>query len=346
MCYDNLFPYKDVYNMYIIQNHSMAEMMSYYNISKSTFFKILRYYNIKKDKKLVNQVRLKTVKEKYGVKNVSQCNFVKESKEKTFLAHYGFTNGMKSQVVKNKVVSTNINRYGSKTPAGNSNVLSKMKNTCLDRYGVDNPSLVLEFKNKREQTNLAKFGVKCNLMLESCKEQIKDTVTKRYGVSYYCMTQQCRGISRGSNSHINDRVAKKLSQNNIDYQREFVLNNYIYDFKINNNILLEINPTYTHSPDILYHNKAKPISQDYHYLKTKNALNNGFLCIHVFDWNNIDEIINNIITNKYKECKILSREIRMFVVNLKNNKIESMEQAFDNNCVRVFDDGHDIILKS
>lgn len=346
MNYDVSFPYEDVYNRYIVQNCSGEELMAHYNISKSTFFKILRYYGIKKDTKLANENRVKTVIAKYGVENISQCETVKVAKQTTSLEHFGVKNPMQSIVIKNKATLTNLEKYGAETPAGNPAVLAKMQNTCLQKYGVKNPSLVSEFKEKRKQTNRERFGVDCNLALEKYQDMIKETVLQKYGVPYFCMSRTCHGTSRGSRSKANDLVSQKLTENNIEFEREYILNGYIYDFKINN-ILVEINPTYTHSVDIAYHNKSRKISKKYHNLKSKNALDRGFLCVQVFDWDNIDEIVDNIKSNKYRT--MVARKIIERAVNLKTKEIRQVhnkqeEQAYlSNGFVRVYDDGYDLI---
>lgn len=346
MSYDISFPYEDVYNRYIVQNCSGEELMAHYNISKSTFFKILRYYGIKKDTKLANENRIKTAIAKYGVENISQCETIKAAKRATLLEHFGVENPMQSAVIKNKATLTNLEKYGAETPAGSPAVLAKMQSTCLHKYGVKNPSLVSEFQEKRKQTNRDRFGVDCNLALEEYQDRIKNTVLHKYGVPYFCMSQACRGVSRGSQSRANDLVSQKLIENNIKFEREYILNGYIYDFKINN-ILLEINPTYTHSVDIAYHNKSRKISKKYHNLKSKNALDHNFLCIQVFDWDDIDEIIDNIKSNKYRA--MVARKIIERVVNLKTKEVQRVynkqeEQTYlSNGFVRVYDDGYDLI---
>lgn len=338
---------EEIYNIYIVQNYSCDEASKYFNLSKSTFFKIIKQYNIKKDKKLILQLRTNTVLNKYGVNNVSQCDKIKKQKELTTLAHYGVKSPQQFKEIKEKTKQTNLIRYGSASPAGNADIVNKMKTTCKQRYGVDNPSLVEDFKIKRQETNLKKFGVKCNLSSKIQQEQIKNTCLQKYGVPYYCMTPECRNISHGSYSKINERVKSLLKQKDIDFQNEFSLRNYVYDFKIGN-ILLEINPTYTHSIDIAYHNKRTKLKMDYHYLKSKNALDNNFLCLQVFDWQNLEEVLDNIINGFYSACTMHQREIRIHYVNLQtkehliNVNIKDEEKIRTLGFVRVRDDGYDI----
>lgn len=346
----NYPPKDEIYDIYVTKNYSCDMASEYFHVSKSTFFKIIKFYNIKKDKKLSLQLRINTVQQKYGVSNISRLPEVKQSKKETALEHYGVAFPTQSEEVKNKTKQTNLLKYGSVAPSGNSEVLNKMQETCLQRYGVINPSSVEEFQNKRKTTNLAKFGVECNLSLKEQQEKIKETCIKKYGVPYYCMSKNCCGVSHGSYSRANDLMAQKLKEKGIAFEREYCLNNYIYDFKIDN-ILLEINPTYTHSIDIAYHNKKEKMSFDYHYNKTTNALNCGFLCIHIFDWTNIEEIFDNIINNRYSSYTIQKKEIETYFVNIKTKEciiysdVQDMGVELPPDFVRVCDDGYKIILE-
>lgn len=62
-----------------------------------------------------------------------------------------------------------------------------------------------------------------------------------------------------------------LGELGVNFEREFVVGHYIYDFKIGQ-VLIELNPTYTHSIDIAYHNKNRPVNPSYHQEKSANAL--------------------------------------------------------------------------
>lgn len=91
---------------------------------------------------------------------------------------------------------------------------------------------------------------------------------------------------------IRDKTAiMNLSENDIEYDREFRIDRSFYDFRIlNSNILLEVNPSFTHNSTISIHGKY-PISEDYHYNKTKLAVDNGFICLNIFEWVDPDLVI-------------------------------------------------------
>jgi len=82
-----------------------------------------------------------------------------------------------------------------------------------------------------------------------------------------------------------------LKLNNISYEREYVLSNKRFDFKVNN-ALIEINPYPTHNSTWGIY--GTPLDPKYHFEKTKIAQKNGYRCIHVWDWDDIDKVIMNL----------------------------------------------------
>ena len=98
-------------------------------------------------------------------------------------------------------------------------------------------------------------------------------------------------IGNGSNSKPNKKFAQLLDDNNINYTREFVLENFKYDFKINN-ILVEINPSVTHNSIWSPFGNHEGLDKNYHLNKTLCANKFGYRCIHVFDWDDFNKIIN------------------------------------------------------
>lgn len=118
----------------------------------------------------------------------------------------------------------------------------------------------------------------------------KETCQEKYGVDYPCQTEQA--LQKGNViSEINKRFANLLKENNFSYEMEFVLEGFSYDFKVEN-ILIEINPTYTHNAIGNCFGKAK--EKGYHYSKSKIAIKHGYICICIWDWDNWNSIIKLI----------------------------------------------------
>ena len=97
-----------------------------------------------------------------------------------------------------------------------------------------------------------------------------------------------------------------------------------YDVKINN-ILIEIDPTISHSTQpTWWFREATPL---YHLDKTLLANSHGYQCIHVFDWDNYEQVVDIIqyeLTHgvmqaalKYssKECELLKVDRSKFQIS-------------------------------
>ena len=258
--------------------------------------------------------------EKYGVEYVLSSNEIREKIKNTCLKKYGVTNPNQDEEIRKKSISTSLRKYGVKYPCQSKIVKEKIKNTCLEKYGYIAACMNENVKEKARQTNLKKYGTTSPLKSKKVKEKIKNTCLEKYGVPFNCMREVCRR-SQGSISKINKEFSKKLFENNIENKLEFNLDKYSYDIEIlNTNILLEINPTYTHNftygSQFQTHFK-KPIPKDYHFNKSLIAKSHGYRCIHIFDCDNSDKIINLLKPKK----KIYARECLVKEINIEEANI-------------------------
>lgn len=152
--------------------------------------------------------------------------------------------------------------------------------------------------------------------LEGFKIKCNKTCQDKYGVDYPCQTEQAQ--EKGNIiSEVNKRFAKLLDKNNIQYEMEFKLDNFSYDFKIDN-VLIEINPTYTHNS--YYNHFGKVKDKNYHYIKSNLAIKYNYICICIWDWDNWNDILNLIkqrdkLTMKWTGIKLFYSK--------RSNKIES-----------------------
>ena len=113
-------------------------------------------------------------------------------------------------------------------------------------------------------------------------------------------------------SKTNKEFKKLLDKNNIISEFEFKIDKKSYDLHIlNTNILIEINPTYTHNSTKSYKvgkGIHKPRSKSYHLNKTKLAIENNYQIINIFDWDDWDDVIKVIKENKFPKYKLKSRK--------------------------------------
>ena len=179
----------------------------------------------------------------------------------------------------------------------------KMKQTCLERYGVEQYSLSEEGKERIRKTKEERYGGYFNL------EKVRETKLKRYGdpnynnrdkarqtnrerfgVDWFCMSPEATTRYKSADSKPNLKFAALLESYGIlDYEREFPIANRSYDFKIGTK-LIEINPSATHNSTWGLFG-GKPKEPTYHREKSELARENGYQCIHIFDWDDWDKII-------------------------------------------------------
>nr|DAX73781.1 MAG TPA: endonuclease-like protein [Caudoviricetes sp.] len=138
--------------------------------------------------------------------------------------------------------------------------------------------------------------------MKGTNRNFKSTCQEKYGVDYPVLLKEVKEAQGNIISKLNTRFCEELSKYNINYSLEYRINDLSYDIAIQNfNILIEINPTYTHTVLGNHYNgfKYNEKFEQYHINKTNVALNNGYHCINVWDWDNWDKIIS-LLTPKQK----------------------------------------------
>jgi hypothetical protein len=153
-------------------------------------------------------------------------------------------------------------------------------------------------------------------------EKITKTNLEKYGVPFSCLLPECQEKQGIIISKVNLAFADLLKENNIYYEQEFTLGNglYSYDFYVkseNTEYLIEINPTFTHT--CVNTGVYSPRDINYHINKTEYAIDRGFNCIHVWqwdDWNKIVSIIKpkqRLYARKLKLKDVPKREANIFL---------------------------------
>lgn len=110
--------------------------------------------------------RKTTVKEKYGVENISQFEDVKEKKKEV-----------------------NIERHGVEHVLQSKSILEKMNNTIKEKFGVQNIMELDEFKNKQKETFHINF-IQNDENANKLKTKRKKTIKHLYGKEYYSQTDE------------------------------------------------------------------------------------------------------------------------------------------------------------
>ena len=267
--------------------------------------KLQKVFSERRDE--IREKKKATNLEKYGVEWATQTSEVKEKSKQTCLEKYGVENGNQAKEVREKTKQYFIDKYGvenysqtaeckekvaitwkNKSEEDIDKILTKRKNTNLEKYGAEYPQTTTEIKEKIRRTNLERYGKPSGFNYE----KIKQTNLEKYGVAYTCLLPQCQNKG-GMISKINLRFKAKLDELGIKNELEFRLENKSYDIKCDN-VLIEINPTFTHnSSKVEWKGKFKiePKEEGYHQEKTIVANKNGYRCIHIWDWDDEDKLL-------------------------------------------------------
>ena len=265
-----------LYDYFVTQNHYVDECLTYFNITYTQFRWLCNNYDIKKPGGLNTVHSRQTKLELYGDENYNNRDKAKQ----TCLEIYGVDNPFKD--------------------------IEKIRQSYIDKYGVDHPMKVDSVKQKMishtdyealitktHQTNLERYGVSNAATLPECRQRIRDSLNKtfmeKYGCTCYWTSKDRTKAYNCAHSKPNELFANLLNTNDIDFEREFPLIRKVFDFKVGKN-LIEINPSATHNSTWGIFTQ-EGLDKDYHRDKSQLAEDNGYRCIHVWDWDDIDKII-------------------------------------------------------
>lgn len=290
--------------------------------------KITKTWNDKSEKEIkdiINKRENSTLKE-YGVNHYSKTNQFKDDVRntwnskteeelknindkhiKTNLERYGVTHFMKSKKFLEEYKKNMIQKFGIEYPYLSKEAQEKKKETCLENWGTEYSVTHPDVRKKIKETFIEKYGVDNPFSSEELREKGKKTCLEHYGVEYGCISKPCIEASNDTISKTNIKFYEMLKNLNIEAQLEFPLKKYSYDLKVND-ILVEINPTFTHNSSIDIKMKNIVIDKkdpNYHLNKSKLAEDNGYRCIHVFDWD-----------SPYKIAQMLKEKQTLYARNL------------------------------
>lgn len=248
------------------------------------------YANKSEEEKLnIITKRNKTISNTYGSVKLFRINQQYKSAQ-TKLKKYNcayYNNHAKTE-------QTNLLKYGVKNQYQRPEIQNKIKETNLSRYGTKYYTQSIDYKHKSKYT----LSNKTNAEKQNAIDKYKNTCLKKYNVPYYCLSKKCIKSRQTRTSKPNMDFANILEKNNLKFSAEYRLDTKLFDFKVDDT-LIEINPTATHNSTWGIFTPVG-LDKNYHHEKTKLALTNNFKCIHIFDWDNVDKIIEIILTKKSK----------------------------------------------
>lgn len=289
-----------------------------------------------------NPSQIKEFRDKADASRKQHSKESHDKRRKTMIERYGVAYPMQSEELRAKIESTNIERYGSTNPSKNSEIQDKIRKhhlseeykeayreTSRNRYGTDFPAQSKEIQDKMKETCRKRYGHDYAIQNESIKTKMAETVRKqyegnpelkeklknsihqscldKYGVDWPCQLSQCREASNHSISNQNRQFGERLQNLGFDITYEKHIESYSYDVCIESlKVVIELDPTYTHN-SIGNHWNSQGKQYDYHLNKSIVAENNGYRCIHVFDWDDWDKIISILTTSRVlyaRNCEI------------------------------------------
>ena len=250
------------------------------------------YLNSAEGKANIDKIML----DKYGTTVPLRNSQIRQQCKQTNMQKYGVENPASNEGVRNKMKQTSLERYGVEYPASSELVKQRVKDTFIRNYGVDNCFKSEKIINKIRQSFFDRYKVHSVMEVESIANKIRETTMKKYGVPYYVMLPNV-ARSSGRISKLNQEISNKLTAAGIYNKLEISIEHQSFDIGIpQGNLLIEIDPTYTHSTAGNHWNPTG-LDKYYHLKKTILAEEHGYRCIHIWDWDCISKFIK-LLTNK------------------------------------------------
>lgn len=225
----------------------------------------------------MNKLREQTCLAKYGVRVISQYEPVRKQLSDIAL----------DPVTRAKYAATSMKNWGVEMPAKTAEIRNKIAKTVASA----------ECQSKMRKTTKLRFGAPFAMQTEEGLARYRSTIETKYNIPYFCMTDKCKEAQGNIISTINRKFGNSLADINISYKFEYRIDDKSYDIVLpDHKVLIEIDPTYTHNT--FGNHWGTRMDKDYHLTKTKIAEENGFRCIHVFDWDDWGKIIEIVNPNK------------------------------------------------
>lgn len=299
---------------------------------ESTKEKVRSTWEQKSDEELeeISEKRRHTCLERYGADNPLKISENVEKVKQTNLRKYGHECAMWSPEIREKINETLVSRYGTAEFWTNQDIIKKRIETCREKYGCDYAIAYPGTRKKIQDIIKDKYGGISPMHSKEVAEKVKQTTLERYGVYPVFLREDVMELV--AEDRRGKRISKTQQQFNdmlndigLDTIQEFVLNRKIYDIRVlGSNILVEVDPSYTHSQqDNVYH---QILDKFYHRDKSKNALDNGYRCIHVFDWDDriklaqmIAKPSNNVFA---RDCNVSMLSLKLTNQFLDDNHIQ------------------------
>lgn len=228
--------------------YSLPDMKKEFGIPYTDTLFLLDYFDIhirtaKESANLITKVKYKkTCLKIYGVDNVSNLCTIKEKKKQTFVEHYGVDNIWKSKEYYEWLHDYMFNTYGKKS--------------LPNRYGKMNEYYKTLSKEDKEDKMIKprmKYLDNLHNMSEEQKNEWIDN-KKRFwsNLTDEQKTELIQKRTTFSNTKIETVISDSLNKLNISYRSQYWVGRKSFDFKIEPNVLIEVNGDFWHGNPMIY----------------------------------------------------------------------------------------------
>lgn len=292
--------------------HNNKDTAKYFSISSDMVTKVSRHYNFVKSAEDIRETQRRTSLEHYGVDNPSKSEDVKnkircnrdvatmkkrvpkklieakerisrdELYEKYIKNDITYEEIAKMYSISEYTLDKLINEYGLHKSRKQS--ASNVNKTKLKLYPIDN-------LNNWKKGHLTRIKNSGSLEKSYADGIVKaqNTSLERYGYKCFVNSPLIKSVRNKKDSAPNKHFANLLTASGIEFEQEFIIDTRAYDFKVGNT-LIEINPTITHNIEKSPYSGVG-LDKNYHKNKTELANSNGYNCIHIWDWDDANKII-------------------------------------------------------
>ena len=264
-----------LFQLYVVENLNIIEIGKKLGCSHSSIYRLLKRFEINKSKEKKTERRKKvyekfdkefwkrrneklknTIKEKYGVDNISQADEIKRKKIETCIKNYNVENPSQSKEIQDRIKHNNLKRCGVESTNSLLEVKNKKITTCLKHFNCEYPGQCEDVQKKIKQTKIDKYGDPNYTNFEKAKE----TCRKHFGVDCYLSLPAAQEASiktkllRGTinTSKPEQKIKKLLSEkfSLVKYQYKSELYPFNCDFYIpEKDLYIEYQGFWTHGKE-------------------------------------------------------------------------------------------------
>lgn len=254
---------------------------------------------------------------RYGVKVPLQNEDIMAKCIATNLKRFGCKNPLQNTIVHNKSIKTNLEKYGFSNPMSHPDIRAKVKATMRKRYGKDWFSQTQSWYLRRMKapdkydeflkfTNDPITYIQSNFSNCPSLHELGDSIgLSEQTAGQYVINNNLQKYVRYVYSRLEDDVYEYIHsldssiviiRNTKRLITPYELDIYLPEY----NFAIECNPTATHNSSVnVFSIDEKPISYNYHKLKTDLCEQHGIFLFHIFgyEWAYKQEVIKSMIRN-------------------------------------------------